>query len=110
MRNILSKLPKKIEKEMKPLIKQVYYASSHEEGLKLGHELIARFKSRYTSAMECLEGDLAECLTYLKFPQVHWKIIRTSNLLERTFGEGKRRTKLIPQQEWIKGRSNDFPL
>jgi len=97
MRNILCKLPKKIEKEIKPLIKQVYYASSYDEGLKLGHELIARFKDRYTSAMECLEGDLAECLTYLKFPQAHWKVIRTSNLLERTFGEGKRRTKVIPR-------------
>ena len=97
MRNILCKLPKKIEKEMKPLIKQVYYASSYEEGLKLGHELIARFKDRYTSAMECLEEDLAECLTYLRFPQAHWKIIRTSNLMERTFGEGRRRTKVIPR-------------
>jgi transposase-like protein len=97
MRNILSKLPKKIEKEMKPLIKQVYYASSYEEGLKLGHELIARFKDKYTSAMECLEEDLAECLTYLRFPSAHWKVIRTSNLLERTFGEGRRRTKVIPR-------------
>jgi len=97
MRNILCKLPKKIEKEMKPLIKQVYYASSYEEGLKLGHELIARFKGRYTSAMECLEEDLAECLTYLKFPQAHWKAIRTNNLLERTFGEARRRTKVIPR-------------
>jgi transposase-like protein len=97
MRNILCKLPKKIEKEMKPLIKQVYYAQSYEEGLKLGHELIARFKDRYTSAMECLEEDLAECLTYLRFPQAHWKVIRTSNLLERTFGEGRRRTKVIPR-------------
>ncbi|MCK4354578.1 MAG: transposase [Dehalococcoidia bacterium] len=88
---------KKIEKEIKPLIKRVYYASSYEEGLKLGHELIARFKGRHTSVMECLEEDLAECLTYLKFPQAHWKAIRTSNLLERTFGEGKRRTKVIPR-------------
>jgi putative transposase len=63
----------------------------------LGYELIARFKGRYTSAMECLERDLAECLTYLKFPEAHWKVIRTSNLLERTFGEGRRRTKVIPR-------------
>ena len=97
MRNILCKLPKKIAKEMKPLIKQVYYASSYEEGLKLGHELIARCADRYTSAMECLEEDLAECLTYLRFPQAHWKVIRTSNLMERTFGEGRRRTKVIPR-------------
>ena len=97
MRNILCKLPKKIEKEMKLLIKQVYYASSYEEGLKLGYELIARFEDRYTSAMECLEEDLAECLTYLRFPQAHWKVIRTSNLMERTLGEGRRRTKVIPR-------------
>jgi transposase-like protein len=47
--------------------------------------------------MECLEEDLEECLTYLKFPQAHWKAIRTSNLLERTFEEGRRRIKVIPR-------------
>jgi transposase-like protein len=97
MRNILSKLPRKIEKEIKSLVKQVYYASSYEEGLKLGHELIARLRGRYPSAMECLEDDLEECLTYLKFPQAHWKAIRTSNLLERTLEEGRRRIKVIPR-------------
>ena len=97
MRNILCKLPKKAEKEMRPLIHQVLRASSYEGGLKLGHALIARYRDRYTSAMECLEEDLGECLTYLRFPEAHWKAIRTSNLLERLFGEGKRRTKVIPR-------------
>jgi len=45
-----------------------------------------RFRDRYPSAMECLANDLDECLTYLKFPQAHWRAIRTSNLVERTFG------------------------
>jgi transposase-like protein len=97
MRNILCKVPKKMQKEMKHLVQQVYYASSYKEGLRLGQALIARFGSRYSSAMECLEEDLEECLTYLRFPQAHWKVIRTTNLLERTFGEGKRRTKVIPR-------------
>ena len=97
MRNILSKLPKKAERDTKPLVHQVFYASSYEEGLRLGRGLIARFRDRYPSAMECLEGDMEECLTYLKFPEAHWKVIRTSNLLERTFGEGRRRTKVIPR-------------
>ena len=47
--------------------------------------------------MECLEEDLAECLTYLRFPQAHWKVIRTGNLMERTLCEGRRRTKVIPR-------------
>jgi len=97
MRNILCKLPRRAQGEMKRLVGQVFQAPSYEEGLELGRELIARFKGSYTSALECLEEDLEECLTYLKFPQAHWKAIRTTNLLERMFGEGKRRTKVIPR-------------
>jgi len=97
MRNILCKLPRKAQKEMKALLHQVYRASSYQEGLRLGRELIARFRGLYPSAMECLGEDLEECLTYLKFPQAHWKAIRTTNLLERLFGEGRRRTKVIPR-------------
>lgn len=47
--------------------------------------------------MECLEEGLEECIVYLKFPREHHRRIRTTNLLERTFGEGKRRTKVIPR-------------
>lgn len=97
MRNILCKLPRNVQKEMKKLVGQVFYASSYEEGLKRGKELITRFQGLYPSAMECLGEDLEECLTYLKFPQAHWRAIRTTNLLERMFGEGRRRTKVIPR-------------
>jgi len=47
--------------------------------------------------MECLSKDLEDCLTYLQFPKEHHRRIRTTNLLERTFGEGRRRTKVIPR-------------
>ncbi|MFC1968333.1 transposase [Chloroflexota bacterium] len=97
MRNILLKVPRKMQKEIKHLVGQVFYASSYEEGLKLGQELIARFGDRYSSAMECLGEDMQECLTYLKFPEAHHKTIRTTNLLERMFGEEKRQTKVIPR-------------
>lgn len=97
MRNILCKVPRKMQKEIKGLVQQVFYASSYEEGIRLGRELIARFGARYPSAMECLSDDLEECLTYLRFPVAHHKAIRTTNLLERLFGEGRRRTKVIPR-------------
>lgn len=78
MRNILCKLPRKVQKEMKHLVQQVFYAQNYGEGVRLGRELIARFGDRYPSAMECLGEDLEECLTYLKFPEAHWKAIRTT--------------------------------
>jgi transposase-like protein len=82
---------------LKPLLQQVFLAPDQATGLRRGHALIARFRARYPSAMECLEKDLDECLTYLLFPKEHQKRIRTTNLLERTFGESRRRTKVIPR-------------
>ena len=38
-----------------------------------------------------------EVLTALRFPENHRKRIRTTNLLERLFGEGKRRAKVVPR-------------
>jgi len=95
MRNILAKLPRSIQAKMKRLIHQVFHAASYDEGLKRGQALIARFKSRYPSAMACLEEDLEACLVHLKFPREHHVRLRTTNLLERTFGEGRRRTKVV---------------
>jgi len=47
--------------------------------------------------MQCLERDLEECVTYLRFPTLHDHRIRTTNRLERLNGEGRRRTKVIPR-------------
>jgi transposase-like protein len=97
LRNILAKLPKLAASQLKPLLQQVFLAPDHATGLRRGRALLARFRSRYPSAMECLEKDLEECLTYLCFPQEHQKRLRTTNLLERTFEESRRRTKVIPR-------------
>jgi putative transposase len=48
-------------------------------------------------AMKCLATDLEEVLTVLRFPEGHRKRIRTTNLLERLFGEGRRRSKVVPR-------------
>jgi transposase-like protein len=97
MRNILSKLPRTMQGKMKKLVKQVFLAPTYEKALKLGQSLVARFRDRYPSAMECLEKDLEETVTYLRFPVEHHKRIRTTNRIERLHGEGRRRSKVIPR-------------
>ena len=97
MRNILSKLPRMMQAKMKPLVHQVFRAPSYPVALTRGRDLIARFKDRYTAAMECLERDLEECVTHLRFPADHHQRIRTTNRLERLNGESRRRTKVIPR-------------
>jgi putative transposase len=97
MRNILSKLPRLMQATMKKLVQQVFLAPSYAVALKRGRDLIAKFKDRYPAALECLERDLDECVTYLRFPEVHHLRIRTTNRLERLNGEARRRTKVIPR-------------
>ncbi len=97
MRNILAKLPRLMQGLMKRLVQQVFLAPSYAIALKRGRALITRFRDRYPAAMECLERDLEECVTYLRFPAAHHRRIRTTNRLERLTGEGRRRTKVIPR-------------
>lgn len=97
MRNILAKLPRLMQVKMKGLVQQVFLAPTYAAAVKRGRDLIAKFKDRYPAAMECLERDLEECVTYLRFPEAHHRRIRTTNRLERLNGEGRRRTKVIPR-------------
>jgi transposase-like protein len=97
MRNILAKLPRMMQAQMKRLIQQLFLAPSYTVALKRRRALIARFRDRYPAAMECLERDLEECATYWRFPALHHRRIRTTNKLERLTGEGRRRTKVIPR-------------
>ncbi len=97
MCNILTKRPRLAQRELKPLLKPVFEAPDHPTALRRGRALLARFRDRFPSAVECLEKDLEECLTDLLFPVAHRKRLRTTNLLERTFGESRRRTKVIPR-------------
>jgi putative transposase len=39
-----------------------------------------------------LQRDLEACLTFYAFPKGHGKTIRTNNVMERLFGEVKRRS------------------
>src|SRR5947208_7689199 len=48
------------------------------------------------SSLACLQDDFEACIAHLRFPLAHRRAIRTTNLLERLFGEERRRTKVIP--------------
>src|SRR6516225_4650095 len=68
MRNVLSKLPRLMQATMKKLVQQVFLAPTYAKARQRGRDLIAKFKDRYPAAMDCLERDLEECITYLRFP------------------------------------------
>ncbi len=72
---------------------------SGEQAVAMARNRAAAFNQTYEksfpAAVDCLNADLASLFTYLRFPLAHHKRIRHSNFIERTFGETRRRVKVI---------------
>jgi transposase-like protein len=57
---------------------------------------MAKHERTYPALVECLSSDLEAALAQLRVPVRHRKHVRTTNLIELSFEEEKRRTKVIP--------------
>jgi len=57
--------------------------------------MAAKYGPTYPPAMKCLLADREGLTAYLRFPAEHHNRVRHSNFIERTFGETRRRTKVI---------------
>lgn len=97
MGNIRSKLPAEAADEVLAHVRSVRDAATFEAGQAAAAAAIDRFSDRFPSAMSCLADDLDASLNHLKLPVRHRINVRTTNLLERSFVEERRRTKIIPR-------------
>lgn len=97
MENVLERVPKEHHAEVKSAIFGAFHhEGTYEEGLAAARKGIEKYGKRFPEAMRILEEDVEACLTVLKLPAKHRRVARTTNLLERLFGESRRRTKVIP--------------
>ena len=95
MRNVVSRVPKKRQGEVKKAMHRIFYAACLDDAKGEARKFLSRYGNEFPTAMEVLAKHLEECLTFYRFPERHWKYIRTSNVLERAFKEVKRRTKVV---------------
>ncbi len=103
LRNLLQKLPKDTAEAVLAEFKAVYYAPDRTTANALAEGIIGKYATVYPAAVQCFSDDLDACLTHLKYPDGHRRYIRTTNMLERTFEEQKRRTKILPQHQHERG-------
>ncbi len=96
MRNLQSKMPEYVWPEFKARAQACYQAASPALARVLRDDIVATYAAELPSAVACLDDDFEACIAHLKFPLAHRRAIRTTNLLERLFGEERRRTKVIP--------------
>ena len=96
LRNITSKLPERHHVEVKARYWQALDdAASPAEAKATLLALAGDYRASYPSAMKTIDEHVDELVAHLRFPLEHRKRTRSTNLLERTFVEVRRRTKII---------------
>jgi putative transposase len=96
LRNVTKKLPERLHRELKARYWQILDEAASVAEARAGLLALARdYRAAYPSAMAVIERDLDALVCHLRFPVAHRKRIRSTNLLERTFVEVRRRTKVI---------------
>ena len=96
IRNLQSKVPEEVWRELKGAALAAYQAGSPQVAQMLKDDFVARYERDYPSAMKCFLDDFDACIAHLQLPISHRRATRTTNMLERLFGEERRRTKVIP--------------
>jgi len=97
MRNVLDKVPESVRKDVKAHLSAVRDAPTLAAGQQAAAAVLNEFGRKYPSAMTSFGDDLEASLAHLKVPVIHRQFVRTTNLIERSFVEERRRTKIIPQ-------------
>lgn len=93
MRNVVSYMKRRNKKACAGRAKQIWASQSRTEAIRRFREWKDEWGDVEERAVHCLEKDLDECLTYFQFSKERWKKIRTTNIIERTFREIRRRTR-----------------
>jgi transposase-like protein len=95
LRNIADKVNKADEKRVLSGAKRIYLAPHRKAALQAFRRWRDRWIDQYPKAVRCLEKDLDTLLTFFDFPTDMRIHIRTTNYIERSFKEVRRRTRPI---------------
>ena len=96
-RNLVAKLPERERERVRLAYWQALdEATDERDGRQRLEALVAELDcAGFTAAAKCLADDLDALVVHLRYPTRHRRRWRSTNLLERSLAEVKRRTKVI---------------
>lgn len=93
MRNILEKVKRRDEKQVKAQAQKIYLAANLASAKSAFDRFRFYWRRRYPAMVQQLERDLPDLLHFFSFPRHLWRKLRTTNIIERCFVEVRRRTR-----------------
>ena len=71
----------------------MYRAQNRAQAQRAFRQWKRNWEQRRPQAVACVERDLERLLSFYDVPEHHWKKVRTTNVIERSFREVRRRTR-----------------
>ena len=86
---------KNMRAEVAADIRMIFNAPDLKQADAYLKQVVLKYAEIASDLADWLEVSIPEGLTIFAFPETHWRRIRTSNMLERTSQEIKRRTRVV---------------
>lgn len=93
LRNVAAKLPRRHQRACLGGLRRVYDAATRRGAGQAFREWAQQWQAVAPSAVRCVEQDLEALLAFYGCPQPQWRMLRTTNAIERAFREVRRRTR-----------------
>jgi transposase-like protein len=92
-KNAILKCPARMRLAFETLLNEIMYAQSESDARMKFNELKTKMGSDGERAVRSIEKDLESLLMHYKFEKKFWRVLKTTNPIERVNKELKRRTK-----------------
>jgi transposase-like protein len=93
--NLIGHTPRSLRGVVAADARQILYAPNEQQARALFQAFKERWSKEAPKAVGCVEKDIDELLSFYKLPFRHWKLIRSTNVIERAFKEFRRRVKIM---------------
>lgn len=95
-RNVLSQVPRQKMREVAAMLKAIHAQEDRVSAQAKAEVVVAKLKQmKLPKAAQVVEDGCSETLSYYKYPDKHWRQLRTNNPLERLMREIRRRTRVV---------------
>jgi transposase-like protein len=95
MRNVLCRVPKAAQGFVAAALKSIFSQLTQEAAREALHKAVELLRPKYPAAASVVEEAEDDVLSYMSFPEKHWRQIHSTNPLERQNKEIRRRTDVV---------------